>query len=69
MLVEATEISYAMRDEFQGVQELVTALADWQGTLEDALVALTALQHRAPVWTLNNRDLSAFPRLSFWTPQ
>jgi predicted nucleic acid-binding protein len=68
-LVESTEISYALRAEFHDVQELVTALADWQGTLKDALVALTALRLRAPVWTLNFRDLSAFPRLSFWTPQ
>ena len=67
-LVGATEILYPTPEEFGGVRELVAALSDWQGTLEDPLVALTALQLRVPVWTLNYRDMSAFPRLSFWTP-
>ena len=67
-LVEATEIVYPTPEEFGGVRELVAGLSDWQGTLEDALVALTALQLRVPLWTLNYRDMSAFPRLSFWTP-
>jgi predicted nucleic acid-binding protein len=66
-LVEATEVVYPSPEEFGGVRELVAALPDWQGTLEDALVALIALQLHVPLWTLNYRDLSAFPRLSFWT--
>jgi hypothetical protein len=40
----------------------------WRGTLEDALVAVTGLRLRAPVWTLNYRDLAAFGSLEFWTP-
>ena len=67
-LVEATEVVYPSPEEFGGVRELVAALPDWQGTLEDALVALTALQLRAPLWTLNYRDMSVFQRLSFWIP-
>jgi predicted nucleic acid-binding protein len=67
-LVEALEILYPTAEAFGGLRELVAALSGWQGTLEDALVALTGLQLRAPVWTLNYRDMSAFPRLSFWTP-
>lgn len=47
---------------------LTDAVRGWRGTLEDAAVALTALRLRAPVWTLNYRDLSAFPRLTFWNP-
>src|SRR3990172_2192519 len=67
-LAQTTEIVYPTPEEFDDVRALVAALTDWQGTLEDALVALTALQRRAPVWTLNYRDMSAFPRLLFWTP-
>ena len=67
-LVEATEIVYPTAAEFGNVRALVAALSTWQGTLEDALAALTALQLGVPMWTLNYRDMSAFPRLSFWTP-
>jgi predicted nucleic acid-binding protein len=47
---------------------LLAQLPGWEGTLEDASVALLALRLKAPVWTLNYRDLGAFPALRFWTP-
>jgi hypothetical protein len=50
------------------LQGLVESMPWWGGSLEDALVALVALDRRAPVWTFNYRDLGAFPNLSFWTP-
>jgi predicted nucleic acid-binding protein len=40
----------------------------WRGSLEDALVAVVAIRLDAPAWTLNYRDLSAFPRLQLWNP-
>jgi predicted nucleic acid-binding protein len=55
-------------EEFDLASEITNSLQGWTGTLEDAVVALTALRLRAPVWTLNYRDLSAFPRLIFWNP-
>jgi predicted nucleic acid-binding protein len=47
---------------------LAGAIRDWAGTLEDAVVAVTALRLRVPVWTLNVRDLGARPELRFWNP-
>jgi hypothetical protein len=43
-------------------------IVPWMGTLEDALVAGLALRLRLPARTLNDRDLSAFPRLELWAP-
>jgi predicted nucleic acid-binding protein len=62
------EITYMTADEFNLVCQIAESLPGWTGTLEDAIVALTALRVRSPVWTLNYRDLSAFPRLTFWNP-
>jgi hypothetical protein len=40
----------------------------WGGSLEDALVAMVALDRSTPAWTFNYRDLGAFPNLRFWSP-
>jgi hypothetical protein len=53
---------------FESVEQLVLSLPKWQGSLEDAIVAVTALQYQCPVWTLNYRDFSIFSSLEFWTP-
>jgi len=55
-------------EELEALAALTASVRGWHGTLEDAAVALTALRLRVPVWTLNYRDLSVFPRLSFWNP-
>jgi predicted nucleic acid-binding protein len=62
------EIAYPAREEFVAAATLAGALRNWAGTLEDAVVAVTALRLRLPVWTLNFRDLSALPELGFWNP-
>ena len=55
-------------------QELRQALdttnqrVDWNGTLEDAIVANLAMQLKVPLWTMNYRDLAAFNQLEFWNP-
>lgn len=54
---------------FADVATVVEAMPQWSGSLEDALVAVTALHLTAPAWTLNYRDLSAFGRLEFWSPR
>ncbi len=48
---------------------LVRALSPgWKGSREDVLVAAVAIRLRLPAWTLNYRDLGAFPRLELWAP-
>lgn len=68
VLQESLELTFPGRTDLEGIVQVVNALSDWGGTLEDALVAVTALRLRLPVWTLNYRDFAAFPRLRFWTP-
>lgn len=61
-LVPSVEADLA---ELRGI---IQSLSDWQGSLEDATVVLMAQRYRAPVWTLNYRDLGVFQSISFWNP-
>lgn len=54
--------------ELEKLSTLVHNLSSWNGSLEDAMLALTAQQYSCPLWTLNYRDLSVFSTLEFWTP-
>ena len=54
--------------EFNQLQEMISHLPSWQGTLEDATVLLLAQRYSSPIWTLNYRDFSRFKELQFWTP-
>lgn len=54
--------------DFEEIRGMVTQLSQWQGSLEDATVVLTALRYRSPVWTYNFRDFAIFKALEFWTP-
>jgi predicted nucleic acid-binding protein len=56
-------------EAFSQLQNAVAQLPQWQGSLEDATVMLTALQYRCPVWTYNFRDFSLFIALEFWNPE
>jgi len=56
-------------EDFDSVRALVAALPNWQGTLEDATIAVFAKRIRCPVWTLNYRDFSAFADVEFWQPE
>lgn len=56
-------------EAFSQLQAVVAQLPQWKGSLEDATVMLTALQHRCPVWTYNFRDFSIFSALEFWNPE
>lgn len=65
----ALEIVFPTQRDFDDTAALIGALgAGWRGTLEDALVASVAIRLRLPAWTLNYRDLGAFPRLELWAP-
>lgn len=65
---EAVAIVYPAADDLDRAVEIVARVPAWQGSLEDAIVAATALDLKVPVWTLNYRDMAAFPMLTFWTP-
>jgi predicted nucleic acid-binding protein len=68
LMRDSLEVRYPTTQDLEELSELVAGIARWRGTLEDALVALTGLHLRIPIWTFNYRDLAAFPRLTFWTP-
>ena len=55
-------------EHFVEAQRILVSMPKWEGSLEDALVALTAMRSRVPVWTMNYRDFAAFSKLTFWTP-
>jgi len=65
-MLEALEVEPLQVDDLEAIRLLLAARPEWKGTLEDASVALLALRLRAPVWTLNYRDLGVFRELSFW---
>ncbi|MDM7324204.1 MAG: hypothetical protein P3W93_004270 [Thermus sp.] len=52
--------------DLEAIRVLLASRPEWRGTLEDASVVLLALRSKAPVWTLNYRDLGVFRELSFW---
>jgi len=55
-------------EDLHDVLEVLSKQPDWNGTLEDASVAMLALRMGASVWTLDYRHLSAFKTVSFWNP-
>lgn len=67
MMEGAVVVPFTLED-LEEARLLLAQFPGWEGTLEDASVALLALRLKAPVWTLNYRDLGAFPALRFWTP-
>jgi len=65
---ESLDVFYPGETDLDEVTDVLAALPTWNGSLEDALVALLALRLDVPVWTMNYRDLSAFRNLRFWAP-
>jgi predicted nucleic acid-binding protein len=63
-----TQIAHPSSTDFDRAARTVHAMPEWGGSLEDALLAWTALTLRVPLWTLNHRDFAAFRDLSFWNP-
>jgi predicted nucleic acid-binding protein len=53
---------------YDEVKAMILALPQWQGSLEDATLAIIALRYRCPIWTLNFRDFGIFKNLEFWNP-
>ncbi len=54
--------------DLQAIQTLLVKWPTWEGTLEDASVAMIALRMSVSVWTMDYRHLSAFKTVSFWSP-
>lgn len=55
--------------EIPAIEDTITLLIstpEWQGTLQDASVIILALQLKLPVWTLDYRDFSRFPKVELW---
>lgn len=65
---ESLDIVHPDPEELGHLEALLDSMPRWAGSLEDATVALIGLRTDTPVWTLNYRDLAAFPNLRFWTP-
>ena len=65
---ESFTVVYFDPDDLDNLQELIESMPWWGGSLEDATVAMLALERDVPVWTFNYRDLKAFTNLEFWTP-
>jgi hypothetical protein len=67
-MLEDLRIFYVGATELTEMVGLMMSRSEWQGTLEDASVALAAIRLGARVWTIDHGDLSAFPNLQFWSP-
>ncbi len=65
---QSAEIIYPSPTDFDDAADVLARMPTWSGSLEDALVAITARKLSIPVWTMNYRDFSAFKTLTFWTP-
>ena len=68
MLLARVDVLYPTPEILAETLTLMRALPEWTGSLEDTVVAQTALHLDLPVWTFNYRDLAAFRNLKFWTP-
>jgi hypothetical protein len=68
IMLDLVQIAYPSPRDLTEALDLMEARPGWSGTLEDAVVAQAAIELKAPVWTINYRDLRAFNNLEFWTP-
>ncbi len=68
VIVDDTVVVPLEMEAFRNVYSLVEMMPNWQGSLEDASVVVTAQQYSACVWTLDYRDLSWFKNIELWSP-
>src|SRR3712207_7327055 len=55
-LFRSLEIVYPSPADFDELATVLAAMPAWNGMLEDALVAVTALRLGTPVWTLDRKS-------------
>jgi hypothetical protein len=67
-MVTTLTLVYIVPENLERIGASLASRPWWDGSLEDATVALLGLERQAPVWTFNYRDLRAFTNLRFWTP-
>lgn len=53
--------------ELVAATNLMKTIQNWNGSLEDAIVIITAKRYNCPVWTMNYRDFGVFKELEFWS--
>jgi predicted nucleic acid-binding protein len=67
-MLDSLEVIYLNDMDLIELENIVNSMPRWNGSLEDAAVALVTMQQDVPIWTFNYRDLAAFRDLEFWTP-
>jgi predicted nucleic acid-binding protein len=67
-MLDSLEVIYLDDMDLIELENIVNSMPRWNGSLEDAAVALVTMQQDVPIWTFNYRDLAAFRDLEFWTP-
>jgi predicted nucleic acid-binding protein len=67
-MLDSLEVIYLNDMDLIELENIVNNMPRWNGSLEDAAVALVTMQQDVPIWTFNYRDLAAFQDLEFWTP-
>jgi len=68
LMLDGFELVFITNSDMVALRRLVDSMPWWEGSLEDATLALIGLRRDVPVWTFNYRDLRVFPKLQFWTP-
>ena len=68
LILDGFEVAFIANTDLVALRRLVDSMPWWEGSLEDAALAMIGLRRDVPVWTFNYRDLRAFTNLQFWTP-
>ena len=67
-MVEDMQIEFPGPGDLAEMLSLLGVRPQWRGSLEDTAVVQVAMTVDAPVWTIDYRDLAAFPNVRFWNP-
>ena len=68
LMVDGFEIEIIEREDILALRSLVLSMSWWEGSLEDATLAMIGLRRDLPIWTYNYRDFSAFKDIQLWSP-
>jgi hypothetical protein len=56
-MLDRFELSFVASEDLAVLRRLMDSMPRWDGSLEDATIAMTGLRRDIPVWTFNYRDL------------
>ena len=65
---QSLDIISNQAEELADIVKLVMDKPLWNGSLEDAALAVATRRYSCPLWTFNYRDFAAFGELEFWNP-